>query len=80
MARWTWKRWVAVVLAGVVVAAAAATPLPGQSGSPKSKSAASPLLGPGATDGPRPNDTITIKFPGQAERKVTVLGLSPGMA
>ena len=43
MARWTWKRWVAVVLAGVVVAAAAATPLPGQTGGPKSKSAAPPL-------------------------------------
>ena len=74
MARWTWKRWVAVVLAGVVVAAAAATPLPGQTGGPKSKSAAPPLSGSGATDGPRPNDTLTIKFPGQPERKVVVLG------
>lgn len=69
--RWIWRRWAWAVLSGVLVAATAAADNPGKSG-PGPKSAP----GPGVTEGPRPNDTMTLKFPGEPERKVKVIKTS----
>src|SRR6476661_7494918 len=65
MVRWAWKRWVCAGLLGVAVAGSAAfaqTPPPAGAGSVAA-----------AKDGLRPNETITLRFPGQPDRKVTVL-------
>lgn len=66
--RWIWRRWAWAVLSGILVAATAAADTPGKVG-PGSRSAP----GPGVTEGSRPNDTISLKFPGEPERKVKVV-------
>lgn len=67
MVRWAWKRWVGAVLVGVAFVGAGSfaqvpTPPAPAGGSVEA-----------AKDGPRPNDTITLRFPGQPDRKVTVV-------
>ena len=58
MVRWFWKRWVCAAVAGVAVAAGSAG-----------------LAQPGKPGGEvaKPDDTLTIKTPGQPDRKVKVL-------
>jgi hypothetical protein len=59
MSRWGWKRWAWGVLAGAAVATSSGY----SAGDDK----------PTAPELPKPNDTITLRFDGQPEQKVTVI-------